>query len=513
MKLANVLLTATALGTIAMSATAAHAQQARPNIVVIWGDDVGMWDIGAYNRGAMCAATPNIDSIASDGMLLMTQYAHASCTAGRAAFITGQHPLRVGLATVGLPGSPLGLQKEDPTLAEMLKPLGYRTGQFGKNHLGDRDEHLPTAHGFDEFQGILYHLNAGEYPEQDEFPKDPALAKKFAQRGITKSRALPDGRQEIQDLGPFGQEKQRVMDEETVTESKRFINESVAAGKPFFLWHNSSRMHYRTNLSPKWAGKTGCGVYADGMAELDDHVGQILKTIADTGQAGNTIVIFSTDNGAAQNSWPDGGTSPFKGEKGVGGYEGGYRVPAMIKWPGHIKPGSVSNGIIAMEDWIPTFMSWEGQSDLKQKLLQGEKIGNRTYKVHLDGYDQTPMLTGTGPSNRKEYFYFTETTFHGVRIGPWKFLYTDQDRWFNGRRHYLTSPVIANLETDPFERHVDARGHDEWQENRAWLLTPAAIMIQEFSDSFKAFPPRQKSRDFDMSEVTKGIYEHMPKPK
>jgi len=496
-----------ALGVLAMlvgSTAFAQPSGPRPNIVVIWGDDVGMWNISAYHRGTMGGTTPNIDRIANEGMLLMTQYAAASCTAGRAAFITGQYPIRVGLATVGLPGSELGLQKEDPTLAEMLKPLGYATGQFGKNHLGDRDEHLPTAHGFDEFYGILYHLNAGEYVEQYDFPKGEA-AKAFAQRGMVHSWALPGGGQKIEDLGPFGQEVQRTMDAKTLVQSKRFIAESVAAGKPFFVWHNFSRMHYRTNLSKDWDGKTGYGLYADGMAEMDSYVGEILDQLKQLGVEDNTIVIFSTDNGAASNSWPDGGNQPFKGEKGVGGYEGGYRVPAMIRWPGVVKPGSISAGIIAMEDWVPTFMAHLGQPDLTQQLLTGTKIGGRTYKVHLDGFDQRPMLSGTGPSNRRTYFYFTETKFHGMRVGDWKFLYTSQDKWFNAVRNNLTTPVITNLALDPFERFHEARGFDEWQENRSWTLSPAVGEVVKFVESFKAFPPRQKSLDFNMDEIMQTV--------
>ena len=504
--LAATALTATAVPAFAQPTPASTTAAARrPNIVVIWGDDVGMWNISAYHRGAMGGTTPNIDRIANEGMLLMTQYAAASCTAGRAAFITGQMPIRVGLATVGLPGSELGLSKEDPTLAEMLKPLGYATGQFGKNHLGDQDRHLPTAHGFDEFYGILYHLNAGEYPEQYDFPKDPAVAKRFAQRGIIHSWAQPGGKQRIEDLGGFGQEVQRTMDEKTLVESKRFMRDAAAAGKPFFVWHNFSRMHYKTNLASKWNGKTGYGVYADGMAEMDSYVGEILAQLKESGVEDNTIVIFSTDNGAASNSWPDGGNQPFKGEKGVGGYEGGYRVPAMIKWPGTIKPGSVSAGMMANEDWLPTLMSAVGQPDVKAKLLNGATIGGRSYKVHLDGYDQRALLTGTGPSKRNTYFYFTETKFHGMRVGDWKFLYTTQDRWFNGVRNDLTTPVITNLALDPFERFHVARGFDEWQENRAWTLSPAVTEVAKFVESFKAFPPRAKSLDFDMNELVKQV--------
>nr|WP_310525373.1 arylsulfatase [Polymorphobacter sp.] len=510
MRIAKILLAASALTllsapVLAQSAPAATLTPARrPNIVVIWGDDVGMWNISAYHRGMMGGTTPNIDRIANEGMLLMTQYAESSCTAGRAAFITGQMPLRVGLATVGLPGSKVGLQKEDPTLAEMLKPLGYATGQFGKNHLGDRDEYLPTAHGFDEFYGIVYHLNAGEYPEQYDFPKGEA-AKGFKQRGIIHSWATGNGNQKIEDLGPFGQEVQRTLDEKTMVQTTRFINDSVKSGKPFFLWQNFSWMHYRTNLSPKWDGKTGYGTYADGMAEMDSYVGQILDQLKALGVEDNTIVIFSTDNGAASNSWPDGGNQPFKGQKGVGGYEGGYRVPAMIRWPGVVKPGSISAGIIAQQDWMPTFMAAEGQPDLKQKLLAGQSIGGRTYKVHLDGYDQTAMLSGSGPSARKEYYYFTENKFHGVRVADWKFLYTSQDSWFNGTRIDLTTPVITNLALDPFERFTDARGHDEWQENRSWTLPAAAGAVSAMVESFREFPPRQDSDEYTMSNIGEQI--------
>ena len=299
------LLAAAALLLIAPSAIAAD----KPNVLVIWGDDVGMWNISAYHRGMMGGSTPNIDRIANEGMIFMDHYAQASCTAGRAAFITGQYPIRTGLSTVGLPGAPIGLQKEDPTLAEFLKPLGYATGQFGKNHLGDLDDHLPTAHGFDEFFGILYHLNAGEYLEQYDLPKDPEAAKHFAQRGVIHSWANPDGTQRIEDKGPFGRERQRTLDKEVLRESKRFITDAVKAGKPFFVWHNTTRMHYRTNLSPEYEGKSGLGIYADGMMELDDDVGALLGLLDELGVADDTLVMFSTDNGAASNSWPEAVTS------------------------------------------------------------------------------------------------------------------------------------------------------------------------------------------------------------
>lgn len=483
------------------AATAEDAE--RPNILVIWGDDVGMWNISAYHRGMMCCETPNIDRIANDGLLFMDHYAHASCTAGRAAFITGQYPIRTGLSTVGLPGAPQGLQAEDPTLAEMLKPLGYRTGQFGKNHLGDRDEHLPTAHGFDEFFGILYHLNAGEYVEQDDYPAQAFADAGLAQRGVIHSFAAAEGgEQQIQDLGGFGQERQRVLDQEVLEESKRFIAEAVGADEPFFVWHNTTRMHYRTNLSEEYDGITGTGsVYADGMVELDDDVGELLDVLDELGIADNTVVMFSTDNGAPTNSWPDGGNQPFRGDKGVGGYEGAFKVPAMIRWPGLVEAGTTTGEMITMEDWIPTIMAQLGQPDLKERLLNGAEIGGETYRVHLDGFDQSPVLTGEGPSNRRFFPFFSETTFHGLRFEEWKFLFTQQDKWFNGVQEQLTTPLITRLDLDPFERFHEARGFDEWQENRSWALGPAGSILAQFFSTFEDYPPRQASFDLDTESI------------
>jgi len=468
-----------------------------PNILIIWGDDVGMWNISAYHRGMMGGSTPNIDRIANEGVLFVDHYAQASCTAGRAAFITGQYPIRTGLSTVGLPGSPIGLQKEDPTIAELLKPMGYVTGQFGKNHLGDLEEHLPTSHGFDEFYGILYHLNAGEYVEQYDFPKDPKVAAFFQQRGVVHSWA--DGR--IEDLGNFGRERQRTLDGEVMVESKRFIRDAVASGKPFFVWHNTTRMHYRTNLAPEYEGRTGYGLYADGMAELDDDVGELLGLLDELGVANNTLVMFSTDNGAASNSWPDGGNQPFRGEKGVGGYEGGFRVPMVVRWPARIPGGITTGEFMTMEDWLPTIMSMLGQPNVKQQLLEGTTIGGRRYKVHLDGYDQSQVLLVTGPSRRKEFFYFTEATLHGLRFGDWKFLFKSQDKWFNGVQQDLVTPVITNLKLDPFERFHEARGYDEWQENRSWTLGAATLLVGEFMKSLQEYPPRQASFDIDIDEM------------
>jgi arylsulfatase A-like enzyme len=474
----------------------------KPNILIIWGDDVGMWNLSCYHRGMMGGSTPNIDRIAKDGMLFVDHYGQSSCTAGRAAFITGQYPIRVGLATVGLPGAAQGLSSDDPTLAEFLKPLGYATGQFGKNHLGDQDEHLPTAHGFDEFFGILYHLNAGEYEEEYDFPKDPEIAKHFAQRGVIHSwAAQKGGKQKVEDKGKFGRERQRHLDDEFMVESKRFITDAVKAGKPFFVWHNTTRMHYRTNLPPEYDGITGYGLYADGVKQMDDHVGQLLDLLDELGVADNTVVMYSTDNGAASNSWPDGGNQPFRGEKGVGGYEGGFRVPCVVKWPGVIPAGSTTGEFMTMEDWIPTIMSQLGQPNLVEELKKGKEVGGKKYKVHLDGYDQSDLITQKGPSKRKEFYYFTETTLHGIRYGDWKFLFKQQDKWFNGIRENLNTPLITNLKVDPFERFHEARGFDEWQENRSWALAPASAQVAKFMKTLAEFPPRMKSVDFNIDEM------------
>ena len=473
----------------------------KPNILIIWGDDVGMWNLSCYHRGMMGGSTPNIDRIAKKGMIFMDHYAQASCTAGRAAFITGQYPIRVGLSTVGLAGAPQGMQKEDPTIAELLKPHGYATGQFGKNHLGARDEHLPTAHGFAEFFGILSPLNAGQYSEEYDYPKDPEVAKAFAWRGVIHSKADGKGGQSIEDKGPFGSERQKTLDNEFMVESKRFITDAVKADKPFFVWHNTTRMHYQTHLPPEYDGVTGYGLYADGVKQMDDHVGELLDLLEELGVADDTFVMFSTDNGAASNSWPDGGNQPFRGEKGVGGYEGGFRVPCVVSWPGHVQENVATGEFMAMEDWMPTILSALGEPELKDELLKGKTIGSMTYKVHLDGYDQTELLSGKGKSKRKDFYYFTETTLHGLRYGDWKFLFKTQDKWFNGIQENLNTPLITNLKLDPFERFHEARGFDEWQENRSWTLAPATAQIAKFMKSLQEYPPRIKSLDFDLDAM------------
>ncbi|WP_081979267.1 arylsulfatase [Lacinutrix jangbogonensis] len=480
-------------------------EQKKPNILIIWGDDIGMWNLSAYHRGMMGGSTPNIDRIADEGLIFMDHYAQSSCTAGRASFILGQYPMRTGLSTVGLPGAKEGIKDKDPTIAELLKPMGYTTGQFGKNHLGDRDEHLPTVHGFDEFFGIVYHLNAGEYTEQYDFPKDEASQEKFGlkQRGVLHSKALANGKQSVKDLGPFGKERMKTLDDEVMVESKRFIRDAVKDDKPFFVWHNMTRMHYKTHLKDKSDGATGYGLYADGMKEVDNGVGELLALIKELGVDNNTIIMFSTDNGAASNSWPDGGNHPFRGEKGAGGWEGGFRVPMVVSWPGHIPAGETRAGFMSMEDWMPTLLSFVGNKTLKQDLLTGKTFGSKSFKVHLDGYDQSDLILNNGNTRRKDFYYFTETKFHGVRYGDWKLLFTEQDKWFRATQNALTSPYIINLKLDPFERFTKARGYDEWAENRSWLFGPAGKMVGKFVQSFQEFPPSQKSMSLDVSDVSK----------
>ncbi|MBL6691906.1 MAG: arylsulfatase [Pseudomonadales bacterium] len=376
----------------------------KPNIVVIWGDDIGIWNISRYSMGQMGYQTPNIDRIANEGMIFSDYYGEQSCTAGRSAFITGQHPIRTGLTKVGTPGAPLGIQPEDPTLAELLKPQGYTSGQFGKNHLGDRDEFLPTNHGFDTFFGNLYHLNAEETPEDPDYPQNPAFRKQFGPRGVIKSSA--DGK--IEDSGPLTKKRMETIDEEFLAGSLDFMERAVNQDKPFFLWFNSTRMHYYTHVKDELRGISGQGFYNDGMVEHDGHVGQIIDKLDELGIADNTIVFYSTDNGVHYNQWPDAGITPFRGEKNTN-WEGGFRVPAMVRWPGRIKPGAISNQVMSHLDWVPTLMAAVGDDEIVSALKEGKQVGDRSYRVHLDGYNFLPHLTGesaTGP--RREFFYFSD---------------------------------------------------------------------------------------------------------
>jgi len=468
---------------LASVATAAD----KPNILVIWGDDVGMWNISAYHRGMMGGRTPNIDRIAEEGAIFTDAYAQQSCTAGRASFILGQHPFRTGLLTIGMPGAKQGIQDKDPTIAELLKNHGYMSAQFGKNHLGDRDEHLPTNHGFDEFFGNLYHLNAEEEPEGEFYPKDPEFHKKFGPRGVLHSTS--DGK--IEDTGPLTKKRMETADSEFLAGSLDFIERAHKAGKPFFVWHNSTRMHVWTHLSDKYKGKSGYGMYADGMMELDDGVGALLDKLDELGIADNTIVIFSTDNGAEKFTWPDGGTIPFRGEKGST-WEGGFRVPMMVRWPGTIKPGRVINDIFSQEDWMPTLLDAAGEPGIKEKLLKGHKANGKTFKVHLDGYDQTDLLAGTGPGKRKEIFYFDAGgNMNALRYQDWKIHFTIMEGAINeAYRKSPSWPLIVNLRMDPFEDGPNSSMYvRNFYADLMWMFVPAQVYVAEFLETFKEYPP------------------------
>ena len=470
-----------------LAAAGVSAATDKPNILVIWGDDVGVMNISAYHNGLMGGTTPNIDRIAKEGAIFTDAYAQQSCTAGRASFILGQHPFRTGLLTIGMPGAKQGIQDKDPTLAELLKNHGYVSGQFGKNHLGDRDEHLPTNHGFDEFFGDLYHLNAEEEPESEFYPTNPEFHKKFGPRGVLHSYA--DGR--IEDTGPLTRKRMETADSEFLNASLKFIEKAHKDGKPFFVWHNSTRMHVWTHLSEKYKGKSGYGLYADGMMELDDGVGTLLDKLDELGIADNTIVVFSTDNGAEKFTWPDGGTTPFRGEKGTT-WEGGFRVPAMVRWPGHVKPGTVINDIFSHEDWMPTLMAAVGEPDIKEKLLKGHRANGKTFKAHLDGYDQSDLLAGKGPGQRNEIFYFDAGgNLNAVRYKDWKVHFTIMEGAINEAYRKTPSwPLIVNLRMDPYEVGPDAALYvRNFYADQMWMFVPAQALVGKFLESFKEFPP------------------------
>jgi arylsulfatase len=488
----------------------AQAPTKQPNILIIWGDDIGYWNISAFNQGMMGYKTPNIDRIAREGALFTDWYGQQSCTAGRAAFITGQVGFRTGLLKVGLPGAKEGLQARDVTIAELLKARGYKTGQFGKNHLGDRDEHLPTAHGFDEFFGSLYHLNAEEEPENVDYFKDPELRKRYATRGVLHTRATQDGTQKIELTGPLTKKRMETVDEEFAREALRFMEESKKEGKPFFLWFSSTRMHIFTHLKQESQGKTGLGIYPDGMVEHDGHVGQLLDKLKQLGLEENTIVMYSTDNGAEKFTWPDGGQSPFRGEKNTN-WEGGYRVPTAIRWPGVIKPGTVLNDVFAHEDMLPTLLAAAGDPNVKAKLLQGTKVGNKTFKVHLDGYNIRDALAGKSPSPRREFFYFNDDgSLVGLRYDQWKIVFAEQrshgfDVWQDPFVP-LRLPKIFNLRSDPFET-ADHEGMDypRWRVERVFLLVPAQEYVGKFLSTFKDFPPSQKPGSFSIDRALEAL--------
>ena len=488
----------------------------KPNILVIFGDDVGQTNISAYSMGLMGYRTPHIDRLAKEGMLFTDYYAEQSCTAGRSTFITGQCPLRTGLSKVGMPGATVGLQARDVTIAQLLKPMGYATGQFGKNHLGDRDEYLPTNHGFDEFFGNLYHLNAEEDPENHFYPQDPAFRKRFGPRGVLKCTA--DGK--ITDSGPLTRKRMETIDDETSAACMDFLDRQTKANKPFFCWMNSTRMHFRTHVRAEHRDKPGFNSrteYADGMIEHDNMVGEILKKIDDLGVADNTIVLYTTDNGPHQNSWPDAGTTPFRSEKNTN-WEGAFRVPCLIRWPRHIKPGSVSNEIVSGLDWLPTLVAAAGDADVKDKLLKGMAVGDKTFKVHLDGFNQLDYLTGKSKKGaRDRFFYFNDDgALVAMRYGQWKAVF--QEQRVNGTLRIwaepftpLRVPKFFNLRSDPYERaDVTSNTYYDWlMSDCAGFMIAAPTVVGEFFKTFKDYPPSQRAASFSIDQMSDALQRSM----
>jgi len=481
----------------------------KPNILVIWGDDIGQSNISYFTHGLMGYQTPNIDRIAKEGMTFTDYYGEQSCTAGRSSFITGQSVFRTGLSKVGLPGAKEGMNEKDPTIAGLLKAYGYATGQFGKNHLGDLDAMLPTNHGFDEFYGNLYHLNAEEEPELEDYPKDPEFRKRYGPRGVIHSWAMPDGTQKIEDTGPLTKKRMETVDDETVEAAIGFMKKQVKEDKPFFVWWNGTRMHFRTHVKKELRGISGQDEYSDGMVEHDMHVGKLLKALDDLKVTDNTIVFYSTDNGPHMNSWPDAAMTPFRGEKNTN-WEGGWRVPAMVKWPGHIKAGVWSNEIMHHMDWLPTFLAAAGTDTIKERLKKGGvKAIGREYKVHLDGYNFLPYLTGkTDKGPRKEIFYFSDDgDLTALRYNDWKAVFMEQrvestlEAWANPFTP-LRFPLIFNLRRDPYERsQLTSNTFYDWEIDHVFLVVPAQDIVAEFLATFKEFPPRQKAASFSLDKV------------
>jgi arylsulfatase len=503
----------------------------KPNIVIIWGDDIGQSNLSCYSDGLMGYRTPNIDRIANEGMRFTDSYAEQSCTAGRSSFITGQSGFRTGNTKVGMPGAAQGLQPRDVTIAQLLKAQGYATGQFGKNHLGDRNEFLPTMHGFDEFYGPLYHLNASEEPELRDYPPAadfPNFLGNFGPRGVLDCKATDTddptvdprfgkvGKQTIKDTGPLTMKRMETIDDDIADRSVDYLKRQKAAGKPVFLWVNFTHMHFRTHTKPESLGQSGRwqSAYHDTMIDHDKNVGQVLQALDDLGMEDDTIVMYSTDNGPHMNSWPDGGMTPFRNEKNSN-WEGAYRVPCMIKWPGHIKPGSVSNEIVAHLDWAPTLLAAAGVPDVKEQLLKGMKVGDTTFKVHLDGYNLLPYLTGqTTKSPREEFFYFNDDGgLDALRYDNWKIVFSEQ-RVEGTMRIWaepfvtLRLPKIFNLRTDPYERaDITSNTYYEWLVEHLFLLVPVQKIVGDFLATFKEFPPDQKSGSFSVDQVLEKLKE------
>ena len=492
----------------------------KPNILVIFSDDVGPHNLSCYSHGIMGYKTPNLDRIAKEGGMFTDYYAENSCTAGRAAFITGQTPVRTGLSKVGVPGAKEGLSDKDPTLAELLKPHGYKCGQFGKNHLGDRNEFLPTAHGFDEFYGNLYHLNAHVEPYNEDYPKDPEFKAKFAPRDVVHSWATADeqpgeegrfgkpGKQKIEEIGPLTLERIPVVDEEYLEQSLRFIREQHDADTPFFVWHNASRMHFPTMLKPESTGVTGQGIFADGMVEHDGHVGQLLDLLDELDIAENTIVIWASDNGPMFLNWPDGGCTPFRSEKNTN-WEGAWRVPALVRWPGKIEGGSIFNEIVSHTDWVPTlYAAATGETDIQAKLREGHKAGDKTYKVHLDGVNILPYLKGESEeSGRKSFFYFGDSgELLNIRYGDWKAVFAEQraEQWMLWRQPFvpLRLPKLYNLRRDPYEKAFEESVcYETWFQERQFIIAPVAMFVMEMLATFKTFPPRFEAPSYALEHA------------
>jgi arylsulfatase A-like enzyme len=518
------------LGLAVAPMTRAVAQEKKPNIVVIMGDDIGMWNIGAYSHGMMAGTTPNLDKIAKEGMLFTDYYAEASCTAGRANFITGELPIRTGMTTVGQAGAAIGLPAEAVTIATVLKSMGYATGQFGKNHLGDKNEFLPTVHGFDEFFGYLYHLDAMEDPAHPNYPQN--LLNVVGPRNMVHSWAtdvddqseMPRwgkvGKQKIEDAGPLYPKRMETVDDEIRDLATNFMDKAKKDGKPFFVWLNPTRMHIVTHLSPKYEAlrnsENGWSEEEAGMAQLDDDVGLVMKKLADMGESDNTIVVFTTDNGTEVFTWPDGGQTPFAQSKGTV-LEGGFRVPALLRWPGHVPAASVQNGIFSGMDWLPTFVAAAGNPNITEELLKGKTIGDRTYKNHLDGYDQTAAITGRGPSARHEIFYLGESTVGAIRIDDYKFRFIDQPEGWLGAKVHLDVPTITNLRLDPFERtgwpnngtKEGAQQYFDWFKYQFWRFVFVQQVAGKELQTFLDYPPMQKGASFNLEAIKAEMQQRM----
>jgi arylsulfatase len=483
----------------------------KPNILILWGDDIGWWNISYNSHGQMGYMTPNIDRVGKEGVCFTDYYGQQSCTAGRAAFITGQNPLRTGLTKVGMPGADVGLQAEDVTIAELLKPLGYATGQFGKNHLGDKDKFLPTMHGFDEFFGNLYHLNAEEEPELPDYPKDPAFKKAFGPRGVLHCKADGKGGQTIEDTGPLTKKRMETIDEEITAGALAWMEQQAKADKPFFLWYNSTAMHFRTHLADKNRGKSGQDDYSDRMVTHDEQIGEMLNKLDELGIADNTIVMYSTDNGPENDTWPDGGNTPFRAQKDTN-WEGAWRVPSFMRWPGKIKAGSYLTGIVSHQDMLPTLLAAAGDPDVSKKLLNGYKIGDKTYKVHIDGINMVPYLTGqVKESPRQAFFYISDDgDIMAVRAGDWKLVFAEQNsttmRAWQQPFVKLRMPDIFNLRRDPFERAIfNSNTYLDWMVDHVPQLYLVQALVAAQIENFVKYPPRQKAASFNLDEVMRQL--------